>query len=557
MKGSVRKKLWSGFIVILLVMLVIGSTAIFAISNIDKDYKVLLDERVYKVNVAEELISAQKDSFAALNGYVVHKSLEFIEIRDEAIKHSEQVMEEIKMVFTEKEDLELISEIELLHHDYNKKILDMRGSAVKVRESALEASGLNSRLMSYADELKSYQQIEMDKTRENIENLVTFTNILMAILIVVGLLFSALIATVLSRGIARPVYKMTTAIEKIAAGDLTAGHVTIKNRDEIGTMAHSFNKMTDDLKELLARIRFSSRQLALQAEQLSASSEESLASSEMVASAAEDNLLGSEQQTAIVNTTADSMKELQLGVTQISNSNEEMLDSSKAVSKLVSEGSAIVTKVSEQMNTIHTTIDHSSTIIKKMAEQATKIQSVTTIITEISEQTNLLALNAAIEAARAGEHGKGFAVVAEEVRRLAEQSKSSASEIETMMHTIKTETEKAVISIDEGNTNVSLGLSSTEYSLRIFEDIEKAVGEVDIKVGTVSVAIAQIKSVTETVSSGSEQIKQLAEVATHTAQETSAATEEQHAINEEMSSSSQALADVAEVLQSEVNRFKI
>lgn len=557
MKGSVRKKLWSGFIVILLFMLIIGSTAIVAISNIHKDYKVLLDERVYKVNVAQELISAQKDSFAALNGYVVHKSLEFIQIRDEAIKHSEQVMEEIKVVFTEKKDLKLLTEIETLQNDYNDKILDMRGSAVKIRESALEASGLNNRLMSYADELKASQQIEMDKTRSNIDKLVTFTNVLMAGLIVLGLIFSALIATVLSRGIARPVHKMTTAIEQIAAGDLTAEHVSIKNRDEIGMMASSFNKMTDDLKELLARIRFSSRQLALQAEQLSASSEESLASSEMVASAAEANLLGSEQQTIIVNTTVDSMKELQMGMMQISTSNEEMLESSKTVSELVHKGSSIVTEVSDQMNTIHTTIAQSSAIIKQMAEQATKIQRVTTIITEISEQTNLLALNAAIEAARAGEHGKGFAVVAEEVRRLAEQSKSSASEIETMMNTIQIDTEKAVISIDEGNTSVSFGLSSTENSLRVFEDIEKAVGEVNVKVGTVSVAIAQIQSVTETVSNGSDEIKQLAEAASLTAQETSAATEEQHAVNEEMSSSSQALADVAEVLQSEVNRFKI
>ena len=71
----------------------------------------------------------------------------------------------------------------------------------------------------------------------------------------------------------------------------------------------------------------------------------------------------------------------------------------------------------------------------------------TSIITEIAEQTNLLALNAAIEAARAGDHGKGFAVVAEEVRKLAEQSKNSASEIESMMNTIQEETAKAVLSI--------------------------------------------------------------------------------------------------------------
>lgn len=554
---SVRNKLWFGFILILFIMLIIGGTAIGAIFKINNDYQVLLDERVHKVNVAEQLVSSQKDSYAGLNGYVIHKSLEFIEKRDEAIDHSKALMDEIKVVFTDKNDLALIEEIEDLQSQYNEKILDMRGSAVQVKEIALQADGLNNRLMSYAEELKSAQQIEMDKTRVNIDRLLTITNSLMFTLIGLGLLFSAVIATVLSRSIARPVYKMTHAIEKIASGDLTSDHVIIKNRDEIGTMATSFNKMTDDLKELLARILYSSKQLAMQAEQLSASSEESLASSEMVATAAEENMRGSEQQTFLVNAAVDSMTELQIGVTQIATSNEEMLDSSRAVSTLVAEGSTIVTEVANQMNTIHSTIDHSAMIIRQMAEQATKIQRVTGIITEISEQTNLLALNAAIEAARAGEHGKGFAVVAAEVRGLAEQSKSSANEIETMMNTIQTETEKAVQSISEGSNSVASGLSSTEHSLRVFEDIEKAVGEVELKAGTVSAAIQQIQAVTIGVSSGSQEIKQLAESAAAIAQETSAATEEQLAVNEEISSSSQALADVAEVLQTEVSRFKI
>lgn len=539
-----------------------GGTALWSILKINSEYEVLLDEGVHKVTLAEQLVSLQKDSFIALNGYIVYKNVSYLEKRDNAIDQADEMMNELYGNFVSVSEVDALDELEILRTLYNEKLIlasevIKQGRDYQMGALALEAAKLNDEIMEEAEALVASQYAEIEKNRNTLKNVIKYAEIITITLIGIGVVLSIVVATVLSRAIARPVSRMTHAIEKIAAGDLTSGHVIIKNRDEIGTMAISFNQMTDDLRELLARIRFSSKELAMQAEQLSASSEEGLASSEVVANAAEDNKRGSEQQTFLVNAAVDSMKELQNCVTKITNSNEEMLASSKAVSSLVAEGSTIVKDVSMQMNRIHTTIDHSATIIRQMVEHAVRIQRVTAIITEISDQTNLLALNAAIEAARAGEHGKGFAVVAEEVRGLAEQSKSSASEIEAMMNTIQAETKRAVLSIDEGSSSVALGLSSTEKSLRVFEDIEKAVEEVDLKVGTVSSAIEQIQSVTEDVSSGSEEIRQLAKSAAATAQETSAATEEQLAVNEEISSSSQALADVAEVLQSEVSRFEI
>ncbi len=562
LNSSVSKKIWFGFSILLAIMLIIGLATFIATKKLNNDYTFLLEDRVHKVNLADELISAQKDSFIAISGYVLYKTGDYVKARDASIEQSTEVIEKLDSVFKATGSTAILDEIKELNGLYNEKVNEtsyrlLRGTDTEVRKLSKEAAGINDQLMAKAEELKDAQQVAMQKSRDKLQSLTSFINIIMAGLIGAGILISILVASHLSRSIARPVSTMTAAIERIAAGDLKVNHVNIKNRDEIGIMASAFNQMSDDLKGMLERIRLSSQQLATQAEQLSANSEESLASTEMVAAAAEGNMRGSEQQTFLVNETSVSLGHLQVGVLQIADSNAEMLSSTSTVVSLVSNGSQIVSEVAKQMNNIHSTINNSATIIRQMSQQSVEIQKVTALITAISEQTNLLALNAAIEAARAGEHGKGFAVVADEVRKLAEQSKNSAAEIEAMMRTIQKETEKAVLAIEDGSKSVENGLTSTENSLHIFKEIELAVDEVNEKVGTVSVAIEQIHSMTQTVAEGSAEVKRLAEAAALTAQETSAATEEQLAANEEISSSSQNLASVADDLQKEINRFKL
>ena len=209
------------------------------------------------------------------------------------------------------------------------------------------------------------------------------------------------------------------------------------------------------------------------------------------------------------------------------------------------------------MQTIHTTFKDTTQMMNTMSQHSSSIQSITGIITDIADQTNLLALNAAIEAARAGEHGKGFAVVAEEVRKLAEQSKNSATEIGGMVQQIQQTSSTATKTIVDGGTMVDEGMEKTSESLRVFGDIENGIGEVVYRVESVSAAIEEIQAMTGSVTESMRSVQDLAAITADSASDTSAATEEQLAATEEISSNAYSLSELAEQLQREVSHFKL
>lgn len=539
-----------------------GGSSFFATYKMNEEFDLFIEDRAHKVNLADELISAQKERYIAISSYVLFKTQEFVDQRDESTAHAEKLMVELNESFRNSSDAELVGELTTLQLQFGELVDElsyslMRASETQNRTLLRDANTLNVQIMERAATLKEHQQQAMQQSRQELESLTKTVHMITFAFIGIAIILSLIIATFISRSIGNPVRKMTAAIERVASGDLTIESLHIQNKDEIGVMATAFNKMAADLKALLEQIRHSSHQLAAQAEQLSASSEESLASSELVATASEKNMKDSEVQAELVGDTVTSVSKLTADVNMIAASNAQMLDAMGVVISHVTDGSSTVKRLSGQMNEADSVIQEAATIIQAMAKQSTEIQKVTSLITAISEQTNLLALNAAIEAARAGEHGKGFAVVAEEVRHLAEQSKTSATEIGQMITSIQQATSQAVSAIHTGRDSVKDGLAATHQSQETFSTIEHSINDVNDNVVTVADAIEQIRSMTEAISHSSVQVRKLAESTAFTAQETSAATEEQLAVNEEISSSSQSLARLAENLQKEVNRFSL
>jgi methyl-accepting chemotaxis protein len=123
------------------------------------------------------------------------------------------------------------------------------------------------------------------------------------------------------------------------------------------------------------------------------------------------------------------------------------------------------------MHEITRSADTTSTSIDVLTNRSEEISRTLNVITDIASQTNLLALNAAIEAARAGDAGRGFAVVADEIRKLAEDSRRSAVEIERVVKDVQKDTAGATKAIDKMKTNVENGTKATREAEAVFESI--------------------------------------------------------------------------------------
>ncbi|WP_203247921.1 methyl-accepting chemotaxis protein [Sporosarcina beigongshangi] len=564
MRFTVGKKLWGGFLSVLVLLVIVGAMGYWSLLKMNDEYRFLIDDRVEKIKLLQELSATQLKTENDVRGFLLFNNVSYLTNRSDLSDLFDAQWEQLYSMNQDDSAKLLLDGIKGGRQSYTEaadKTISEFNKAIKDMEAAVSIASIaavhDKAIEQKITELIEQQEEEMRQTEVSLKSLLNWTRLVIIGMIGVAVVLSIVVAQLISRSIARPVGKMTGALAEIAAGNLAVEPLSIRNRDEIGEMATAFNEMTGDLRGIITRARESAAELSSQAEGLSASSDQSLAASEMVSEIAERNLTGSSTQVEIVQKTSAAVGEMIVGIDRINDDNEAMLLSSEDVTKLVEEGAGLMQDVTEQMTVISSAIRQSEGIMNGMATRSEEIRKVTSLITDIAEQTNLLALNAAIEAARAGEHGKGFAVVAEEVRNLAEQSKRSAAEIGSMIDAIIGNVGQAVSSTEDGNRSVEEGLVVTERTREVFSRIEFAAGDVGEKISAVSAAIVQIRMMTEEVVGGATQVNELAIQLAEEAQSTSAATEQQLASNEEISSSSQMLANLAEKLRSDMSRFTV
>ena len=252
------------------------------------------------------------------------------------------------------------------------------------------------------------------------------------------------------------ILQLLDELADLAEGDLRV-HASV-TENFTGAIADSINFAIDQMRGLVSNINHLSVQVAKAAGDTQHTAGD-------LASAAEN-------QAREIGAASTAINEMAVSIDQVSSNAAESAAVAERAVEIANKGSHVVQDTITGMDSIRSQIQETAKRIKRLGESSQEIGDIVSLINDIADQTNILSLNAAIQASMAGDAGRGFAVVADEVQRLAERSSAATKQIAALVKTIQTDTNEAVISMEQTTAEVVDGAKRAQDAGVALEEIE-------------------------------------------------------------------------------------
>jgi len=298
------------------------------------------------------------------------------------------------------------------------------------------------------------------------------------------------------RAIITPTKHLVEDFQHIARGDFQHP-IRQAGSDEIGAIARTTEQLRLDVAKILSEVKDSTHELNDSAGLLSQVSRQ-LSS-------------GSHAQSDMAATTAAAMEEMAVSIASVAENAEHVNQLAHQSMQLTEDGNVKLAELIGEITSVESSVEDIARAVTEFVRSTEVITQMTKQVRDIADQTNLLALNAAIEAARAGEQGRGFAVVADEVRKLAEKSAQSATQIDQVTASLGTQSGLVERSIQQGQHALTTSQDFLEQLAMALAEANQAVTNASEGVQSITQSVQEQKSASHEVARHVESIAQMAE----------------------------------------------
>jgi len=408
---------------------------------------------------------------------------------------------------------------------------------------------------NYVDDM----QKDMAATEEELNHSFNKMIVMILVLSAIILLIAGTVAAKFGKRVSKPIQKLENALGKIASGDLRfdVDQKLLKRKDEIGSIAGKMLEVKNSLQDMVGGIGILANQLQKDNQNFNNSFSKAAESIGNMSTAVEEIAEGATNQASDTEVVSNKVKDLEHVIDQ---EKDAVARLEKAISSMMDYSGGAVNNV-EQLVQISDKTNHAIAFVNDQTQLTNQsvgdIQKAIGVITGIAEQTSLLSLNASIEAARAGEQGKGFAVVAEEIRKLAEESNQSASEIEHSVQQLITNSESSVDKMQDVSQNVQEQMQRLGDTREAFESLYQEIQTVEGVSEDLGIQTERLDELKTVVADSVNSLASVIQQSAAGAQETSASMNILNDNIEENRSNLKGLVDLNEDLAQKIGRFSV